>query len=282
MTTAASEQPAPSEISLGLSSMEVVRTALALIERDLTVLVHEAPGFLIRTIMQPALFSFVFVYVFPRIGQGIGGKSSSEFANILLPGLMASTLMFQGIQAVALPLVQEFSVSREIEDRVMAPAPILVIALAKIISGGIQGMIAAVFVFPVVWAMSDFSASVSLDHPIEVLTLIPLAAFVSSSVGLLLGTIVNPRRIGFLFALLLLPMTLLGCVYYPWSSLEAIRWLQIAVLLNPVVYFSEGLRGALVPTVPHMSLWAVYPLLIGALAVLVVVSSRMFQRRVIT
>jgi hypothetical protein len=33
--------------------------------------------------------------------------------------------------------------------------------------------------------------------------------------------------------------TMLGCVYYPWSALHHIRWLQIAVLVNPMVYMSE-------------------------------------------
>ena len=50
-----------------------------------------------------------------------------------------------------------------------------------------------------------------------------------------------------LFAVILLPATMLGCVYYPWSALQHIRWLQIAVLINPMVYMSEGLRAVLTP-----------------------------------
>jgi ABC-2 type transport system permease protein len=259
-----------------------LKTVLALIERDLVVLVHEGVGFLLRSLMQPALFAFVFVYVFPRIGQGIGGRSGGDFGNVLMPGLMASSLMFQGIQAVALPLVQEFSVSREIEDRVMAPVPVKLVGIAKVVSGAIQGVLAALLVMPVVWLASGFESHVTIDHPLAFVTILPLAALVAASVGLLLGTIVNPRRIGFLFALLLLPMTLLGCVYYPWSSLAAIRWLQIAVLLNPVVYFSEGLRGSMLAGFPHMSFWAVYGLLIVAVTGLLALATRTFERRVIT
>ena len=43
----------------------------------------------------------------------------------------------------------------------------------------------------------------------------------------------------------LVPLTFLGCVYYPWEAMDGIRWLQILVLLNPMVYVSEGLRAAL-------------------------------------
>ena len=49
--------------------------------------------------------------------------------------------LFQGIQAVALPLVQEFSYSKEIEDRVLAPAPVWTVGLAKILSGATQSML---------------------------------------------------------------------------------------------------------------------------------------------
>ena len=40
------------------------------------------------------------------------------------------------------------------------------------------------------------------------------------------------------------PMMMFGCAYYPWSMLSAFPGLQYAVLINPLVYASEGLRGA--------------------------------------
>jgi ABC-2 type transport system permease protein len=64
-----------------------------------------------------------------------------------------------------------------------------------------------------------------------------------------------------------LPLTFLGAVYYPWKTLEAIRWLQILVLVNPLVYMCEGFRAALTTGVPHMSLWAIY----GALTLFAIV-----------
>ena len=46
-----------------------------------------------------------------------------------------------------------------------------------------------------------------------------------------------------MFSILVVPITFLGCVYYPWAYLDKIRWLQVAVLFNPIVYMSEGLRA---------------------------------------
>lgn len=268
----------------GLSVGAQVKTASALVQRDLAVLFQGFAGFALRTVMQPALFAFVFAYVFPRIGQGIGGngRGGDQFASVLLPGLMASTLMFQGITGVALPLVQEFSFSREIEDRVMAPVPVAVVALCKVISGAIQGIFAGVLVIPIVWIATGRAVHIDFGHPFILISMLVLGALVGAALGLLVGTAVEPRQINLIFAILVLPLTLLGCVYYPWSTLHALHWLQIAVLFNPVVYMSEGLRASLAPQVGYLSLWAVYGLLLTALAVMLFFGIRGFRKRVIS
>ena len=82
--------------------------------------------FIVRSVMQPLLFVFVFTYVFPKIGTGRRrrGPAETTFSSLLVPGVVAIACIFQGVQAVALPLVQEFGFTREIEDRVMAPLPV--------------------------------------------------------------------------------------------------------------------------------------------------------------
>ena len=97
----------------------------ALLLRDLTVLRKNLKEFIPRTVLQPLLLVFVFTYVFPKIGQGVGGSGAgaATFSSVLVAGVVATAILFQGIQAVALPLVQEFGYTREIEDRVLAPLP---------------------------------------------------------------------------------------------------------------------------------------------------------------
>ena len=51
-------------------------TALgALLLRDLVVLRKHLQEFVLRTIIQPFLLCFVFLYVFPKIGQGEIGRA---------------------------------------------------------------------------------------------------------------------------------------------------------------------------------------------------------------
>ncbi len=231
--------------------------------RDLTVLRKNAIEFALRTMMQPLLFVFVFTYVFPKIGQGIGGRGGEQtFSSLLVPGVVAIACIFQGIQAVALPLVQDFGYSREIEDRVMAPLPVSAVAVEKIVAGAIQGLVASAIVFPLA-ALVPVSPVHLNVRPFELITVLPLAALLGASLGLAIGTRVSPRQVPLVFGVVVIPITFLGATYYPWASLSAIAWLKWLVLVNPLVYMSEGFRISRTPQIHHMPTFAVYLALIG-------------------
>jgi len=269
MSTAAAQLPTAGLTPMRAASVAYRRAFLALLQRDLHVLRKSVALFAVRTIMQPLLLMFVFTYVFPKIGQGVGGSGASEagFTATLVAGVVGLAMVFQGIQAVALPLVQEFGYSKEIEDRVLAPLPTRLVAVQKIVTGALQGLVAAVFVFPIAAIVPATDVNLSVHWPV-LLTLAPLAGWVAASLGLVLGTRVAPQNVSYLFALVVLPLTFLGAIYYPWQALEPIRWLQIVVLLNPLVYMCEGFRAALTNGMAHMSLLPVYAALIGFGAVL--------------
>jgi ABC-2 type transport system permease protein len=255
----------------------------ALLLRDLRVLEKGAAIFVVRTIMQPLLLVFVFTYVFPKIGQGVGGSSASEaqFSTLLMAGVVATSMIFQGVQAVALPLVQEFGYTREIEDRVMAPMPVWGVAAEKIASGAVQALIAGLVVFPLATFIPATPVHLHV-HWFYLLTLAPIGAVLSASFGLVLGTRVRPPQVPLLFAIVVLPITFLGAVYYPWEALAPIKWLQVAVLVNPLVYMCEGFRMALTQGIPHMPAWAIYSALAGFTVLLAWVGIDGFRRRVLS
>jgi ABC-2 type transport system permease protein len=274
------------------STLTASRVALrALVLRDLVVLRKHFGEFIVRTLIQPFLLVFVFLYVFPSIGQGIGGgagkAAESHFASVLIPGVVGISIMFQGIQAVALQLSTEFGYTREIEDRVQAPCPIWLVALSKVFSGAAQGLLAAVIVFPIAAVVHAPGVNANLTvHWWVVLTLIPLACVTMTSLGLLLGTAFEPRNIGLMFGFVVLPLTFLGGTYYQWTKLapvkvDGIHWLQIIVLVNPLIYVNEGMRAGLTEA-SHMHLYIVYPVLIGFCAVFLGLGLRKFRGRVLS
>jgi ABC-2 type transport system permease protein len=293
--TAVSASPAGGEqiaIKPTRSVAAASRAALgALILRDLVVLRKHFIEFVVRTLIQPFLLVFVFLFVFPSIGQGVGGAggkaAESAFANVLVPGVVGISIMFQGIQAVAMQLSTEFGYTREIEDRVQAPCPIWLVAAAKVLSGAAQGLLAAVIVFPIAAVVhaSGVHAHLTVDWAV-VLTLIPLACVTMTALGLLLGTTFEARNIGLMFGFVVLPLTFLGGTYYQWTRLSpvqvgGIHWLQIIVLVNPLIYINEGLRAGLTHA-SHMHLYIVYPVLIGFCTVFLGLGLRRFRGRVLS
>jgi ABC-2 type transport system permease protein len=255
----------------------------ALLLRDLQVLRKTFWQFAVRTVMQPLMLVFVFTYVFPKIGEGIGGSAAGQaaFSTLLLAGVIASTMVFQGVQAVALPLVQEFGFTKEIEDRVMAPLPVWAVAMEKIASGAAQALLAALVVFPLATFIPATPVHLSI-HWYSLLTIAPLAAWVGASLGMVMGTKVDPRYVSLLFSIVILPMTFLGAIYYPWARLTPIAWLKWLVLINPLVYMSEGFRVALTRGVPHMPIAAIYAALVGFSILLTWVGIQGFRKRVLS
>ncbi|HXZ79230.1 MAG TPA: ABC transporter permease [Terriglobales bacterium] len=250
--------------------------------RDICVLRREAAAFVVRTVMNPLFFVFVFTYVFPRIGQGFTTGSSVSFGTVILPGLMAIAIMFQGIMAVALPLAIELGVGGELFDRIMAPLPTGGVAAEKIVFSAVQSVIAAGVVFPLAYFIPSMPVHVHVSSWAFLLTVIVLAGLVSGAMGLALGTIAKPQQINLIFAVVVIPVTFLGCVYYPWALLHSVRWLQVLVLLNPLVYMSEGLRAALTPALPHMPSPVVLAALVLSLLILSWIGIRGFVKRVIS
>jgi ABC-2 type transport system permease protein len=272
------------------SAFTASRAALgALLLRDVTVLRKGIVIFVLRTIVQPFLLCFVFLFVFPKIGQSIGGgtRGSASFATVLVAGVVGISIMFQGVQSVALQMSTEFGYTREIEDRVQAPCPIWLVAFEKVLSGAIQGLISAAIVLPIASVVhaSGVEANINL-HWLILLTLVPLACIAMGALGLVLGTSFAPQNIGMMFGFVILPITFLGGTYYEWTRLAPVKigawhWLQTIVLINPLIYVNEGMRAAFTNS-PHMHLYIVYPVLIGFCVGFLSLGLHNFRRRVLS
>ena len=260
MTTATRELPAaPPHTVEARRIVHPSAVFLALLRRDVTVARKELPFFLVRTVMQPLMFIVVFGALLPRMGF-VG----ASYTTALLPGIIAISLTMSAIQAVSLPMMQDFGWTKEIEDRLLAPVPTRVVAAEKIVAGVLQALIAAIVVFPIARLIMGPIAGLSLAHGGEIVLVALLGATAFSSLGMWLGTAISPQQIGLMFSVVVAPMIFFGCAYYPWSGLDRVPVVKYAVLINPLVYVAEGMRGALTPTVPHMN----FAIVAGALVLI--------------
>lgn len=246
----------------------------AILLRDATVARRELPYFLLRTTLQPLLFVMIFGFVLPKMGM-----IPHEYTATMLPGVLALSLTLSAVQSVCLPMVQDFGVTNEIEDRLLAPAPIAMVAVEKVVAGTLQGVIAAIVVLPLARVIMGPIPGLTFAHAglLAIVTLLSGAAF--AAIGLFLGTAIAPQHIGLMFSVILGPMIMFGCTYYPWAGLRVVPAMQVAVLVNPLVYVSEGMRAALTPSMPHMQVALMLAALIGMTVLFLVLGLRAFDKR---
>jgi len=237
-------------------------TFVAMLARDAHVARRNLVSLLLQTMLQPLLF----VFVFGKVMTG-SGMMPAAYKGMLIPGIMGMSMVMTGIQAVAMPLIGEFQFTREIEDRLLAPMKIGWLAVEKILSGVIQALAAGMVVVLAAWLLLGRSVALSFDRPMLFIPVVLLVALFSASGGLAMGCSVGMTQIGLMFSMVLAPMIFFGCVYYPWSVLNSFPLLQKLVLVNPLVYASEGLRGTMAPQYPHIPALTVA----GALVVIDVV-----------
>jgi ABC-2 type transport system permease protein len=253
------------------------KTFFAMLSRDGHVARRNLIPTLLQNLLQPLLLTFVFGRVLTS-----SGMMSNSYKNILLPGIMALSMTLSGVWAVAMPLISEFQFTKEIEDRLLAPMETSWLAVEKVVAGMVQALFSGLVVIPAAWLTLGSGVNLSAWHPAQFVAMCLLMALFSASGGLWMGVSVGQTQIGLMFSMVLTPMMMFGCAYYPWSALNAFPILKYAVLINPLVYASEGMRGALVPLVPHMpAMVTVGALLLIDIAVLTV-GIQKFNRKAVS
>jgi ABC-2 type transport system permease protein len=231
-----------------------LKTFLAMLRRDAHVARRNFVALLLQTLLQPMMFVFIFGRVMTS-----SGFMPPQYKSLLLPGIIAISMLMSGMWAVAMPLIGEFQFTKEIEDRLLAPMHIEWLAVEKVVAGMIQALAAGFVVLPAAWLTMGRGVEINMHHPVQFVLLSLLVSFLASAVGLVLGCSIGQTQIGLMFTLVVAPMIFFGCTYYPWSALKVFPVLQKAVLINPVVYASEGFRSVLASQFPHLSksvIWA--------------------------
>ncbi|HUO30585.1 MAG TPA: ABC transporter permease [Bryobacteraceae bacterium] len=254
----------------------------ATLRRDLVVTRRELAQFLVQALIQPMFFLLIFCKILPSIGLTAG-----NFAALLLPGIVGLTELMAAIQGITLPLVLDLGFAREIDDRLLAPMPVWLVAVEKVLFASMRGMVAGAVIFPAAWLVLGSRYTVRGDRIGELICMIVLAAFAGAGIGLVIGTVVKPEQISLMFAVILTPLLFTGCTYYPWSALSTVRWFQVITLFNPLTYAAEGLRNAMVPalnghTMPTLPLPWVLIGLIATLGLCLVFGVRTFRARVVS
>lgn len=248
---------------------------LALLRRDLHVYIRSAGFVLLSDLSQPVLVAVVFVVFFQKLQM-----VTPWFSTFVFPGLIAVTTFMNAVHGILFPLSEDLGGTREVDERLLAPISVAGVTFEKISVGMITASLSGIVTFPIMLLLMGGRAEVHVVWSYAVPVLL-LCSLVSSTFAMALGSLAGGRMSNFLFDVIVGPMMIFGCAYYPWEPLKAIGAFRFLFLINPMVFMSEGLRWVLTPQVPHMPT----PLLLSGLLVLPVilmgVSVWAFQKRTI-
>ncbi|MGH3591978.1 MAG: ABC transporter permease [Pseudonocardiaceae bacterium] len=260
----------------GPSFALMLRSFGSVLRRDIVVTGKDLVAFLAQVLLQPVFFLFVFGKLLTSLGY-----TSTGYSNLLFPGLVALTATVTAIQAMAFPLVAEFSWTKEIEDRLLAPLPLWAVAGEKVVFATLRALVASAVMFPIGIGVLG-SIPYRADGLGLLIGVLLLGSLVGACIGMTVGTFVPPTKINIAFALIFTPLLFTGATQYPWPSLgQHLRWFQVLSAVNPITYVSEGMRAALVPNIPHIPGWICLLALAGSLAIFGTLGMIGFRHRAI-
>ncbi|MEN3358712.1 MAG: type transport system permease protein [Mycobacteriales bacterium] len=254
--------------------VSVRRVFLSVLARDVLVIGREFPSFLARVVLQPLFLLFIF----GRVLSGVGYASSS-YKDVLFPGLMGLIPVMTAMQSIAIPLMLELGWTKELNDRLLAPMSTGLLAVEKLVFAVGTGVVATVLVPPagllivgsVPWRWSSFGL---------LILMVVLGGMAGAGLGLLVGTIVPPQRVGVMLTIAFPVLLFTGASQYSWRSLGRVRWFQVLTAANPITYVNEGMRAALTPQVVHLPIGLCLAVLAVSIPILGLLGVTRFTKRV--
>jgi ABC-2 type transport system permease protein len=250
--------------------------------RDVMVTFREFIPFLVQVLVQPVSLLLVFGRVLPGMGT-----MQQVYPSSFLPAVIALTIFVASLLGITLTLMLDLDYGREIDDRLLAPMPVSMVAVEKVVFSALRSLVAGAIVFFLAHWILGPGYQVRGDSIGLLIAIMVLYALSSSALGLVIGAALPAEKIYMLFSLVLSATLYTGCVYYTWSSLSAYKVFQILTLLNPLTYAAEGLRDAMMPYVNGQAfatlpiVWALVGL-IGSFVIFLTIGIKIFHKRVIS
>ena len=194
-----------------------------MVKRDLVIQLRDKWEFVFRVAMLPFILILTYGYTLPRIGL-----LPETFPTQMFSGMIGMSMLITGIHGTAVPFTMDFNNLREIEDRLLAPVSVNIVALAKMLVGIIESFIGGLIVLPIslIFMGSSLNISISAEKVLMLIPVLILISIASACLGLLVGTIIKPMQIAAMFPGFLMPVVFLGAIFFSWSDLAAVPIIQ--------------------------------------------------------
>lgn len=228
--------------------MELKRDLLVffqLLYRDFYVFSRRSIRYLINyTVIIPAVYSLGYGYFLPQI---IFGSSANHQALVMFIGV-SIFVMFPLAFAANIELMFDLQNDKFIEYQILHLSPSFVL-FEKIIFSTFYIFFTLMLFFPMSMIFIYDVFSVAIISWSKMILVILLGSFMASA--FFIGSFCyfkNTSQFNYYWKYVCYPMLQLGGFLTPWSVIyKASSFLGYFVFLNPIIYFTEGLRRAFIP-----------------------------------
>jgi len=193
-----------------------------------------------QTLLPSAITMSLYFIIFGKlIGSQLREVEGYSYMQYIVPGLVMMSIMTNAYANTASSFFQ-VKFTKSIEEMLVSPMSSIVMMLGFTVGGALRGILVGVIVI----AIAHLFTSVPLLHPIIVLSMAILAAFLFS-LGGFINAIFAKRfdDTGFIPTFVLTPLTYLGGVFYSMSALPPF-WQKLSII-NPILSIVDTFRFGL-------------------------------------
>jgi ABC-2 type transport system permease protein len=203
--------------------------------RDMTRLWHQRSR-LLGAIARAVVWLFALGFGLRRSFVPVAGLSYEQF---VFPGIIAMTIIFSGLQsAISIVYDREFGFLKEV---LVAPTPRSTLVIGKCLGGASSATIQAAIVF----LFAPFAAVhlTLVNVPMTLLTMF-ITALAVSALGVIIAISISDfENFGTFQNFITLPLYMFSGAIFPTNGVPP--WLHIVLLINPLTYGVNAIRGTL-------------------------------------
>jgi ABC-2 type transport system permease protein len=194
-----------------------------------------------QTLLPPVMNVALYLLIFGSfIGKRIGHMGDDSYASFIIPGLILMAVITNSYGNVSTSFFSA-KFQKNIEEILVSPIPEWLIVLGFAFGGIIRGTLVSLCVFFVVLIAPG--VELKLLSPVLALLILFLTAGFFSLAGLMNAMFAKKfDDISFVPIFVLTPLTYLGGIFYPLSSLPQF-WQKVSAL-NPILHIVNALRYA--------------------------------------
>lgn len=194
-----------------------------------------------QTLLPPVMNVALYLLIFGAfMGKRIGMVGENSYASFIIPGLILMAVITNSYGNVSTSFFSA-KFQKNIEEILVSPIPDWLIVLGFAFGGIIRGALVAICVFAVIIVAPGIH--LTLKNPLLAVLILFLTAGFFSLAGLLNAMFAKKfDDVSFIPTFVLTPLTYLGGIFYPLSSLPEF-WQKVSAI-NPILHIVSALRYA--------------------------------------